>query len=52
MIPEAGVDGKLQYVAEGEWDFFGGSDFVMVAEVRFEPSSPYSIRYRFMTAAA
>jgi hypothetical protein len=31
MTPEAGADGKLQYVAEGEWNFFGGSDLVMVA---------------------
>jgi len=31
MLPEMGSDGKLQYVAEGEWNFFGGSDFVMVA---------------------
>jgi hypothetical protein len=39
MIPEAGADGKLQYVAQGECNFFGGSDFVMVAGVGFEPTT-------------
>ena len=39
MTPEAGADGKLRYMAEGEWDFFGGSDFVMVAGVGFEPTT-------------
>jgi hypothetical protein len=36
MIPEAGAEGKLQYVAEGEWNFFGGTDFAVVAGDRNE----------------
>ncbi len=47
MIPETGADGKSQYVAEGEWNFFGGSDFVMVAGDRNErkvTTLPYRLR--------
>ena len=39
MSPEAGSDGILHYVAEGEWNFLGGADFVMVAGVGFEPTT-------------
>ena len=39
MIPEASAGGELHYVAEGNWDFFGGADFVMVAGVGFEPTT-------------
>ena len=39
MIPEADPSGKLQYVAEGERNFFGGTDFAMVAGVGFEPTT-------------
>ena len=39
MIPEASPDGKLKYVAEGEWNFFGGADFAVVAGVGFEPTT-------------
>ena len=33
MTPEVDADGTLQYVAEGEWNFFGGTDFAVVAGV-------------------
>ena len=39
MSPEAGAGGELHYAAEGNWDFFGGADFVMVAGVGFEPTT-------------
>ncbi len=39
MTPEVDADGNLQYVAEGEWNFFGGTDFAVVAGVGFEPTT-------------
>jgi hypothetical protein len=39
MTPEVSTDGTLQYVAEGEWNFFGGTDFAVVAGVGFEPTT-------------
>ena len=39
MTPEVGTDGTLQYVAEGEWNFFGETDFAVVAGVGFEPTT-------------
>jgi hypothetical protein len=39
MTPEVSTDGTLQYVADGEWNFFGGTDFAVVAGVGFEPTT-------------
>lgn len=48
MVPEAGVGGGSQYVAEGNWNFFGGADFVMVAGGRDERCIPF----RFLATVA
>jgi len=52
MIPEAGAGGELHYAAEGNWDFFGGADFVLVAGECNGPSAVVPYYVKFKRAAA